>query len=125
MNEAMSLALVSRAEETRRAHAASLDPSSFAAMVAGIRDAHAALGDGRKAPSAAEDDTRLAARRSLVLVRPLAAGEPVSAGDLDAMRPATGLSPMRIDEVIGRRAARDLAARQPLMADDLDPALPA
>lgn len=106
-------------------HAASLDPPAFAAMVVGVREAHAALGDGRKAPSPAEDDTRLVARRSLVLVRGLAAGEPIDAADLDAMRPATGISPMRIDEVVGRRAARELLPRQPLMPDDLDPALPA
>jgi N-acetylneuraminate synthase/N,N'-diacetyllegionaminate synthase len=105
-------------------HAASLPPAEFAAMVAGVRDAYAALGDGTKTPTAGEGEMRLVARRSLVANRPLVAGQIISEGDLDAMRPATGISPLRLDEVIGRRAARDLAERVPLMPDDLDPALP-
>jgi N,N'-diacetyllegionaminate synthase len=104
-------------------HAASLDPAAFATLVSGVRDANAAMGDGRKEPTAAEAETRNLARRSLVLVRPVAAGEAIVVGDLDAMRPATGISPLRLDEVVGRRAARALPARQPLMPDDLDPPL--
>jgi N,N'-diacetyllegionaminate synthase len=106
-------------------HAASLEPAAFAEFVAGVRDAHAALGDGHKQPSPREVETRLVARRSLVVVRPLGAGEVIAERDLDAMRPATGISPLRVDEVVGRRAARDLPARVPIMPDDLDPALPA
>jgi N,N'-diacetyllegionaminate synthase len=106
-------------------HAASLPPAEFAALVSGVRDAHAALGDGGKAPTAGEAEMRLIVRRSLVVNRPLVAGQIISEGDLDAMRPATGISPLRLDEVVGRRAARDLPERVPLMPDDLDPALPA
>jgi sialic acid synthase SpsE len=39
------------------------------------------------------------------------------------MRPAGGISPLRLDEVAGRRAARDLEARTLLRPDDLDPPL--
>lgn len=106
-------------------HAASLEPTAFAALVTGVREAHAALGDGHKEPRPDEVETRMVARRSLVVVRSLRAGEVISERDLDALRPATGISPMRIDEVVGRRAAHDLVAWAPLMPDDLDPALPA
>jgi N,N'-diacetyllegionaminate synthase len=106
-------------------HAASLPPGEFSALVAGVRDAHAALGEGTKAPTPGEAEMRLIVRRSLVANRPLVAGQTISEGDLDAMRPATGISPLRLDEVVGRRAARDLPERVPLMPDDLDPALPA
>jgi N,N'-diacetyllegionaminate synthase len=106
-------------------HAASLPPAEFAALVSGVRDAHAALGDGSKVPTAGETEMRLIVRRSLVANRPLVAGQIITEGDLDAMRPATGISPLRLDEVVGRRAARDLPERVPLMPDDLDPALPA
>lgn len=104
-------------------HAASLDAAGFATMVAGVHEAFDALGDGHKQPTGDEADTRLVARRSLVLVRDVTVGEVIAERDLDAMRPATGISPLRLDEVVGRRAARALAARQPLMPDDLDPAL--
>lgn len=104
-------------------HAASLEPSGFADLATAVRQAHAALGDGVKLPRADEEDARHIARRSLVLSRPLRAGEEVAEGDLDAMRPAGGISPLRLDQVIGRRAARDLPAWRILGPEDLDPPL--
>jgi N-acetylneuraminate synthase/N,N'-diacetyllegionaminate synthase len=104
-------------------HAASLEPGAFAEMVAGVREAHASVGDGAKQPSPAEDDVRRVARRSLVVTRAVRAGETLGAEDLDAMRPEDGISPLLLDEVIGRRAARDLEPRRPLRPADLDPPL--
>jgi sialic acid synthase SpsE len=92
-------------------------------MVAAVREAHAALGDGVKAPRAAEDDVRRVARRSLVVTRRLRAGEQVAVGDLDAMRPEGGISPLRLDAVVGRRAAHDLVPGTVLLPRDLDPPL--
>jgi N,N'-diacetyllegionaminate synthase len=88
-----------------------------------VRAAHEALGDGHKAPRPAESDVREVARRSLVPTHHISAGETITAADLDALRPGSGISPMRVDEVVGRRAARDLAARAPLQPADLDPRL--
>jgi sialic acid synthase SpsE len=51
-----------------------------------------------------------AARKSLVAAREIRAGETFSAANLAAKRPGTGVSPMRWDEVIGRKARRDFAA---------------
>lgn len=101
--------------------AASLEPAEFAQMVVAIRDAHASLGDGIKVPSADEADVRMVARRSLVVVREIEVGQVVDAADLDARRPATGLSPMLLPVVIGRRAARRMPAGTILRGDDLDP----
>jgi N-acetylneuraminate synthase/N,N'-diacetyllegionaminate synthase len=104
-------------------HAASLEPDEMAALVAGVRAAHAARGDGLKAPRPDEDDVRAVARRSLVAARELTAGSVITEADLDAMRPEGGISPLRLDAVIGRRAARHLSAHQPLAPEDLDPPL--
>jgi N-acetylneuraminate synthase/N,N'-diacetyllegionaminate synthase len=104
-------------------HAASLEPSAFTRMVTGIREATAALGDGRKEPRPEEEDVRRVARRSLTVARPVPARAVLAAADLDAMRPADGISPLRIDEVIGRSAARDLIAGERLRPDDMDPPL--
>jgi N,N'-diacetyllegionaminate synthase len=104
-------------------HVASLEPEEMAALVAAVRAAHAALGDGQKKPRPAEEDARRAARRSLVLTRDVSAGEPLAESDLDATRPDGGISPLQLNAVIGRRAARDLAARTVLAPDDLVPRL--
>jgi N-acetylneuraminate synthase/N,N'-diacetyllegionaminate synthase len=104
-------------------HAASLEPAQFAAMAVGIRDAYDALGSPDKAPTDEERQNRQVARRSLVLTRALIAGEAISVSDLDAMRPAEGISPLRIDEVVGRHAAHGLPAGKPLQPSDLTPPL--
>jgi N-acetylneuraminate synthase/N,N'-diacetyllegionaminate synthase len=106
-------------------HAASLEPDEMAALVAAVREAHVAIGDGVKAPRPSEGDARRVARRSLVLLHAVGAGETIDAADLDAMRPAGGISPLELDRVAGRRAARDLAPGRPLEPGDLDPPLEA
>jgi N-acetylneuraminate synthase/N,N'-diacetyllegionaminate synthase len=104
-------------------HAASMEPRQLGELAADLREAHASLGSAVKAPQASEADARVVARRSLVLARDVATGEVLAAADLDAKRPATGISPLRLDEVVGRRLARDLAADAVLAPDDLDPPL--
>jgi len=79
-------------------------------MVAAIRNIEQALGDGVKRPSAGEALNKSAARKSLVAARDIRAGETFSAANLAAKRPGTGVSPMRWDDVIGRKARRDFAA---------------
>lgn len=92
-------------------HAASLEPDELAAMVRGIRNVEAALaGDGIKRPSASEIGNRPIARKSIVAARDIAAGEILSADNLTAKRPGTGLSPMLWDSVVGRPAARAFVA---------------
>jgi len=90
-------------------HAASLEPDAFAAMVQGIRIAATAVGHAAKAPAAAELANAAAARRSLVALRPIAAGEPFSLENVGARRPAGGLSPMLLWDLLGRPAPRAFA----------------
>lgn len=89
-------------------HAASEEPAELARLIAGIRTVEAALGDGRKRPAASEAEMRVVARRSLITRRPIRAGETFAADDFAALRPGSGLSPARRDQVFGRRARHDL-----------------
>lgn len=91
-------------------HRASLEPGAFAALVAAIRDVEAARGDGDKRPMPAEEDVRRVARRSLFWARGVRAGALIERADLEALRPAGGMSPARYLDVLGKRAARDVAA---------------
>lgn len=84
-------------------HAASLEPEELAAMVAAIRNVEQALsGDGIKQPSPSELPNRVVIRRSIHTARTLQKGETVSESDLVMLRPGEGISPMKLDEVIGR-----------------------
>jgi len=91
-------------------HHASLEPDELKAMVMAIRHIEQALGDGIKRPSPSEARNKPIARKSLVAMQPIKAGEVFSAENITAKRPGTGISPMRWDEVLGRKAPRDFAA---------------
>ena len=90
-------------------HQASLEPAELAALVAAVRNIERALGDGVKRPSASELANMAAARKSLVAARAISRGQPFTADNVAIKRPGTGLSPMRLDEVLGRAAPRDFA----------------
>ena len=85
-------------------HPFALEPGELAAMVAGIREAQAALGDGRKdgpGPEEAQEMHRLA-RRSLVVVGDHPAGTVLSEEMLTSKRPGFGVAPRDLAKVVGR-----------------------
>jgi len=88
---------------------ASLEPGELKAMVAAVRNAEMALGSDLKKQSPSEEKNRAIARKSLVASCAIRAGESFSPQNVTAKRPATGLSPMRWNEVMGRAAPRDFA----------------
>ena len=89
-------------------HAASFDPAQFAEYVWAIRLAEKMLGDSGKRVLEIEQDVRRVSRQSLVLAREVAAGAALAESDLTVQRPGTGVPAAKIDELIGRRAARRL-----------------
>lgn len=91
-------------------HSASLEPTELKAMVAAIRNIEIALGDGVKRSTASEARNKPAARKSLVASRSIKAGEVFNAKNVSTKRPGTGVSPMRWDEVMGRKSPRDFEA---------------
>jgi N-acetylneuraminate synthase len=87
-------------------HKASLEPDELKALVDGVHAATAALGNGIKVPAPAEIKNIAIARRSLIARRPIAIGEVFTEDNLIAKRPATGMSPMKYWDLVGRRATR-------------------
>lgn len=87
-------------------HEASLEPDELCDMVHGIRDAEAALGTTRKAPTEPEWKNRSVARKSLVATQTIEEGEDFSLDNLGVKRPGNGISPMRYWEHLGTAASR-------------------
>lgn len=87
-------------------HKASLEPAELAAMVQGIRQVQTAIGRPEKYPSPSEQKNMAAARRSLVALKDIRAGEAFSKENLGIKRPGTGVSPTRFDEFLGQAAHR-------------------
>ncbi len=88
-------------------HQASLTPSELKAMVEGVRQCEAALGDGVKQVSESERKNRSVARKSIVAAKAIQKGECFTEENLTTKRPGSGLSPMRWHKVLGRVAKRD------------------
>ena len=103
-------------------HRCSLPPAEFRAMVAAIREAESALGDGVKRPTKSEQATREVVRKKLIAARDLSAGEILREADIDLRRSAGGLPAHALDRVIGRRLKLHLAQGAPLEAAMLEEA---
>ena len=94
-------------------HKASLIPEELISMVQSIRQIEKALGNGCKTPMAREQETIPIVRKSLVAQCTIKKGEHFSVDNLAVKRPASGMSPLRYWEMVGRIATRDY------MADEL------
>jgi len=91
----------------------SLEPHEFRAMVDAVRIAEKALGQPQFGPSEREASS-LKFRRSLFVVEDLRQGEAFTKKNVRSIRPADGLHPRHIDEVVGRRATCDIQRGTPL-----------
>jgi N,N'-diacetyllegionaminate synthase len=103
-------------------HAMSMEPPELADLINRIRRLERWLGDGVKRPQPSELELRAVARRSIVAVRPLAAGHSLTEADLAVKRPGDGMLPARLPTLLGRRLRRGLAADEQLRDEDLEPA---
>jgi pseudaminic acid synthase len=94
----------------------SLEPAEFKAMVAAVRTAERAAGSVSYEGSAGEAASRVF-RRSLFVVQDMKAGDRFSPESVRSIRPAAGLHTRHLDEVLGRRAGRDIRKGTPLSWD--------
>ena len=91
----------------------SLDPTEFRNLVQAVRNAEQSLGTIHFGVSGREEATRRF-RRSLFVVADIKRGEIFTPETVRSIRPAQGLHPRHLPEVLGRRAARDLTSGTPL-----------
>lgn len=87
-------------------HSASLETDELRQMIRSIRNVEKALGNQMKKATPSEKKNLAVARRSIIAARDIRKGEVFTEKNTTAKRPGTGLSPMRWDEVLGRKAAR-------------------
>ena len=88
-------------------HKASLEPQELKEMVDSIRNIEQALGTPDKQPSASEISNIAVARKSIVALTDIKAGETYKEGNITTKRPGTGINPMRWTEILGQKAIRD------------------
>jgi len=96
----------------------SLEPAEFKALVDDTKAAWKALGRAHYDLLGSERGN-LQFRRSLYVTADVKAGEPLSRANIRSIRPGNGLAPAHLEEVLGRKAARDLTRGEPLAWDML------
>lgn len=100
-------------------HEASLEPDELARCVDLVETAAKALGDSEKRPVDAEMETRTVSRKSLHAARNLESGTTLSEADVKIVRPAEGLSPSKLQTVLGRPLTNPRMEDEPLRKEDL------
>ncbi len=93
-------------------HIASLNPKELIAMVKGIRSTEIILGKKNKFVSKSEKKNILIARKSLFASRMIKKGEKFSLNNLICLRPGSGISPLKVDKVCGRKAKKSFLKGQ-------------
>ncbi|MGB1700719.1 MAG: N-acetylneuraminate synthase [Nannocystaceae bacterium] len=101
-------------------HRCSLEPDQLTQMVRGIRNIEQAMGNGVKVPSPSETKNIEIARRSLHAATALEAGHILREEDILARRPATGISPMMLEQILGKPITRAVPAHEPLTLDHIE-----
>jgi N-acetylneuraminate synthase len=90
----------------------SLEPAELRELVEGSKQAWQAVGELHYGPVPAERPS-LKFRRSLFVTEDLRAGEALTRENLRAIRPGYGLPPRYLEDVLGRRVARDVSRGTP------------
>ena len=88
-------------------HKSSLSPKEFKRMVSSIREVETAIGSPQKKITKSELENRNVVRKSIVAKSYIRKGDIFSDSNLTTKRPGTGISPMYLEEIIGKKAKRN------------------
>lgn len=90
-------------------HRASLEPIELKAMVSSVRNIELAIsGDGKKKPSPSELKNLVHGRKSLFYSKSLSKNHTLTLDDFLCLRPGDGISPMEIQNLIGKQLNRSV-----------------
>lgn len=101
-------------------HKASLEPGELKAMIKAIRNIEQALGDGIKKPTEKELQNKKVAQKSIHIAEELPSGTIINETHLTMKRPSGGISPMKMDEVIGKTLNKNVKPDYQLQWSDLN-----
>ena len=88
-------------------HKASLEPEDLKHYISSIRETFKILGNGIKAPSSSELKNINIVRKSIVARNKIKKGTKFTKDNLTTKRPGSGISPMQIENIYGKKAPKD------------------
>jgi pseudaminic acid synthase len=90
----------------------SLEPEEFSQMVKSIREAEKSIGRVQLSPE--KNETEIALRRSLFAVKDIKRGDKFTKENIKCLRPACGIHPFFLPEIIGKKAQKNIKSGTPL-----------
>ncbi|WP_419770599.1 MAG: N-acetylneuraminate synthase family protein [Candidatus Marinarcus sp.] len=100
-------------------HQLSANPQEMKEIVDRIREFEVMKGSGAKKPVGKEITNRAKNRKSIVTIKPIKKGELLSMENIDIKRPGHGIEPKYFDQILGKRADKDLKEDEVLSWSDL------
>lgn len=96
-----------------------IEPDEMERLVKNCHSVYEAMGSRERIVSQEEYAQRVKMRRSVVLVRDMAAGETITLADLDVKRPGTGIPPEMKQQLVGRVLKDNVAADNLILEENL------
>ncbi|MBZ9577527.1 N-acetylneuraminate synthase family protein [Patescibacteria group bacterium] len=100
-------------------HPFAMDIEGFRKMVEGIRALEKALGNGMKRIMPSEKETAFIMRRGIYARKKIEKSQKISRDSVEFLRPATGLRPPQINEILDKVAKHKILAGEPITLDDV------
>lgn len=101
-------------------HKSSLEPEELKSMVLSIRNIEKALsGTGVKNPTNSELKNKDLIRKSIFIEKAIPENHKITLKDIALLRPGDGISPMRIEMILGKKTNKDLPSFHKLCFSDL------
>jgi len=101
-------------------HKASLEPDELKKMVSEIRNTEKALGRFEKKPTMSEKKILKNVRKSIVANTDVKKGQVLKREMLEIKRPATGINPKQLNDIIGKKTKRNIPKDKTLTRDDIE-----
>lgn len=89
-------------------HKASAEPDELKFIVESIRNIEKAFGRSEKKPNKSELEMIKGIRKSIVADRDIKKGKVIEPADIFVKRPGTGIPPEEYDDIIGKKAVKDI-----------------
>jgi N,N'-diacetyllegionaminate synthase len=101
-------------------HKASLEENELNELVSSIRELESALGSNVKEPTQKELPIRALVRKSVFIHKDVKQGQLIKNTDLTLMRPGNGVLPKFLDEIVGKKALKNLTKGEPIKWVDIE-----
>ena len=101
-------------------HWFSENPNSLKQWIGSIRTANTMRGSSKVQPTLQEINVRDISRRSVVVIQDIKVGDVISLENCALRRPGTGISPAQFEDVLGRKAIKDIKSNTLLRWEDLN-----